>query len=58
MNSREQVASRILDSISESLSFEPDTLARVEGQFVTLTTAVSFIPFGTAAGWYVTIPEG
>jgi hypothetical protein len=32
MNSREQVASRLLDSINESLSVEPDTLARVEGQ--------------------------
>lgn len=35
MNSREQVASRLLNSISESLDLEPDKLARVAGQFIT-----------------------
>lgn len=35
MNSREQVASRLLNSVSESPDLEPDKLARVAGQFIT-----------------------
>jgi hypothetical protein len=35
VNSREQVASRLLNSISESLDLGPDKLARVAGQFIT-----------------------
>ena len=35
MNSREEVASRLLHSISESLDLDPDKLARVAGQFIT-----------------------
>jgi hypothetical protein len=35
MNSPEEAARRLLDSISESLDIEPDKLARVAGQFIT-----------------------
>jgi len=35
VNSRKQVASRLLQTISESLNLGPDKLAHVAGQFIT-----------------------
>jgi hypothetical protein len=67
MNSREQVASRLvasrlvasrfLDSISESLSIEPNKLARVEGQFLAPNGLQVYPVRHGGRTAYVTIPE-
>ena len=57
MNSRVQVASRLLDSISESLSFDPAKLARVTGHFVTPNGNLVYPVQIKGNTVYVTIPE-
>ena len=48
MNSREQAASSLLHSISESLDPDPDNVAQVAGQFITphgnLEASLWFLP--------------
>jgi hypothetical protein len=62
MSSREQVASRLvasrfLDSISESLGIEPNKLASVEGQFLTPNGNLVYPVRHGGRTLYVTIPE-
>jgi hypothetical protein len=57
VNSWEQVASRLLDSISESLNVDPDKLARVAGQFITPNGNQVYPIQMNGRTVYVTIPE-
>lgn len=57
VNSRKQVASRLLDSISESLTLDPDTLARVAGQFITPNGNQVYPVQINGKAVFVTIPE-
>jgi len=57
VNSREQVASHLLDSISESLNSDPVKLARVAGQFVTPNGNQVYPAQIDGRMVYVTIPE-
>jgi hypothetical protein len=57
MESREEAARRLLDSISESLELDPAKLARVAGQLVTPEgSQVYRVRLGGRTA-YVTIPE-
>jgi len=51
------VASRFLDSISESLSIEPNKLARMEGQFIAPNGLHVYPVRHSGKTAYVTIPE-
>lgn len=57
MNSREQVASRLLDSISESLNLDLGKLARVAGQFITPNGNQVYPVRINGRTVYVTVPE-
>jgi hypothetical protein len=57
LNSREQVVSRLLDSIGESLYFDPDKLARVAGQFITPNGNQVYPVQINGRKMFVTIPE-
>jgi hypothetical protein len=56
MNS-EQVASRLLASVSESINVDPDRLARVAGQFLTSGGHQVYPVRINGRTVYVTIPE-
>ena len=57
MNSPEETARRLLDSISESLDFDPGKLARVAGQFITPNGNQVYPVRIDGRTAYVTIPE-
>jgi hypothetical protein len=57
VNRREQVASRFLDGISESLHLDPDKLAHVAGQFITPNGNQVYPAQMNGRTVYVTIPE-
>jgi hypothetical protein len=57
VNSSGQDADRILDRISESLSIDPEKLARVAGQFITPDGAQVYPAQINGGTVYVTIPE-
>ena len=57
MESREEAARRLLESVGESLDLDPRKLARVEGQFITPEgSQVYRVRFGGRTE-YVTVPE-
>ena len=57
MESREEAARRLLDSVSESLELDPAKLARVAGQFITPEgNQVYRVRLGGRTV-YVTVPE-
>jgi len=57
MESREEVARRLLEGVSESLDLDPAKLARVEGQLITPEgNQVYRVRLGSGTA-YVTIPE-
>jgi hypothetical protein len=56
MRSSEEAA-RLLDNISESLSVDPDKLARVAGQFITPNGSQVYPVRLNGRTAYVTIPE-
>ncbi len=57
MSSPEEAARRLLDSISESLDFDPRKLARVEGQFITRSGNQVYPVRINRKTVYVTVPE-
>jgi hypothetical protein len=57
MNRPEEAARRLLDSISESLSVDPDRLARVAGQFITPNGSQVYPVRLNGRTAYVTVPE-
>jgi hypothetical protein len=57
MNSPEESARRLLDSISESLKVEPGKLARVAGQFITPGGNQVYPVRLYGRTVYVTVPE-
>jgi hypothetical protein len=57
MSSPEETARRLLDSISESLNFDLDKLARVAGQYITPTGNMVYPVQVGGRTVHVTIPE-
>ena len=57
VSSREEAAHRLLDSISESLDFDPSKLARVAGQFITPGGNQVYRVRLDGTMVYVTVPE-
>ena len=57
MNSREQLANRLLESISESLCLDPDNLAHVGGHFITPNGNQAYPVQINGRTVFVTIPE-
>lgn len=57
MSSPEEVARRLLDSISESLKLDPGKLARVAGQFITPDGNQVYPVRLNGRTVYVTVPE-
>ena len=53
----EQIAKRLLDGISESLSINPDRLARVAGQYITPNGNQVYPVRINGRTVHVTIPE-
>ena len=57
MESNEETARRLLESVTESLDIDPGKLARVEGQFITPAgNQVYRVLLGGKIA-YVTVPE-
>jgi hypothetical protein len=56
MNS-ERMPGRLLDGISESISIEPDTLARVAEQFITPSGHQVYPVWINGRMVYLTVPE-
>ena len=57
MESREEAARHLLDSVSDSLELDPSKLARVAGQFITPEGNLVYCVRFLGRTEYVTVPE-